>query len=118
ENQTSYRYKEHSANLPFAYSSKNNKLCLTYIIQLVYDKQEDGNLKILGLILISVPNGALKKVYKDEICGGSKNKNEAFRYYYRKNPRFQLLDSKPFRIEVLFLADGMNEEDIIGFKRS
>ncbi|MCX8026236.1 MAG: hypothetical protein N3A62_00070, partial [Thermodesulfovibrionales bacterium] len=46
ENQTSYRYKEHSANLPFAYSSKNNKLCLTYIIQLVYDKQEDGNLKI------------------------------------------------------------------------
>ncbi|HOJ63863.1 MAG TPA: hypothetical protein PLE45_05530 [Spirochaetota bacterium] len=122
ENQTSYQYIDdnkiiHSSNLPTIYKSKN-KLCLTYIIQLIYDKEKDGNLKILALILISIPNGELKKVYGDEICGGSKNKNEAFRYYYKRKPRFELLESKPYRIKLLYLSEEFkNKEDlIIGFK--
>jgi hypothetical protein len=107
----------HSSNLPPIYKSKN-KLCLTYIIQLIYDKETDGNLKILALVLISIPNGALKKKYGNEICGGSKNKNEAFRYYYKRKPRFELLDSKPYRIKLLYLSpEFQNKEDlIIGFK--
>ncbi|HOV14209.1 MAG TPA: hypothetical protein PK771_07995 [Spirochaetota bacterium] len=122
ENQTSYEYKDddgnvHSSNLPQIYKSKN-KICLTYIIQLVYDKENDGNLKILGLVLISIPNGALKEIYGDEICGGSKNKNEAFRYYYKRNPNFKLLDSNPYRVKLLYLAKDFIdcEEKLIGFK--
>lgn len=100
-NQTSYEYGEkikgkkytHSANLPTIYKSKN-KICLTYIIHLIYDKFEDGNLKILAIILISVPNGKLKEYYGNDICGGSKNKNEAFRYYYRRVPFLKVVIQK------------------------
>lgn len=126
ENQTSYEYIErkgskifiHSSNLPVIYKSKK-KICLTYIIQLVHDKLKDGNLKILALILISIPNGKLKKIYGDEICGGSKNKNEAFRYYYKRSPYFKLLKEKPYRFKVLYLNEELEdkEDEIIGFKR-
>ncbi len=122
ENQTSYKYIEskkgkkikHSSNLPIIYNSKN-KYCLTYIIQLVYDKEVDGNLKIIALILIAIPNGALKKNYGDKICGGSKNLKEAFRYHYKRNPRFELLKNKPFRIKKLFISENHSDADIIGF---
>lgn len=125
-NQTSYKYVErrgskkivHSTNLPTKYKSKN-KLCLTYIIQLVYDKKEDGDLMILALILISVPNGMLKPIYGDQIAGGSKNKNEAFRYYYKRDPYFQTLkskESKPLRISVLYIDPDIEIKDITGFK--
>lgn len=121
-NQTSYQYSDnegllHSSNLPSKYKS-NNKICLTYIIQLIYDKAYDGNLIIYGLILISIPNGELKVVYGNDICGGSKNKNEAFRYYYRRNPHFQLLKNKPYRFKILYLHDDYknNEEKLLGFK--
>lgn len=121
-NQTSYEYIDqrgisHSANLPTIYKSKN-KLCLTYIIQLIYDKAEDGNLIIMALLLISVPNGRLKSLYKDEICGGSKNANEAFRYYYKRRPKFEKISGKPYRFHLLYLHPSLENksEEIIGFK--
>jgi hypothetical protein len=124
ENQTSYKFVDnnnntHTSNLPTIYKT-NNKLCLTYIIQLIYDKAVDGNLIIQALILISIPNGKLKKIYGDSICGGSKNKGEAFRYYYRTNPYFKSLEKTPLRIKILYLHDLFinREEDIIGFKIS
>lgn len=119
-NQTSYQFKDnkgitHEANLPFIYKSKN-KICLTYIIHLIYDKENDGNLKILGLILICIPNGILHDIYGNYICGSSKNKNEAFRYKYKNNPCFQLLKDKPFRFKILYKDENINFEDIIGLK--
>ncbi len=120
QNQTSYQYEDnkhvvHTANLPSIYKSKN-KLCLTYIIHLIYDKKPDGNLKILALLLIAIPNGQLHDVYGNKICGGSKNKGEAFRYRYKENPYFQLLDDKPFRFSILYEEDNINVENILGFK--
>ncbi len=120
QNQTSYHYTDskgvkHTANLPTIYKSKN-KLCLTYIIHLIYDKEEDGNLKILALLLISIPNGELHDVYGNEICGGSKNKGEACRYRYKENPYFRLLENEPFRFEILYKEKGINLSDIIGFE--
>jgi hypothetical protein len=121
-NQTSYKYVDkkgilHSSNLPPIYKS-NGKICLTYIIQLIYDKADDGDLIIYGLILISIPNGELKDIYGNNICGGSKNKNEAFRYYYKRNPYFQLLENKPYRFKILYLDKNFRncEEKLIGFK--
>jgi hypothetical protein len=80
KNQTAYHYTDknkikHEANLPILYKSKC-KICLTYIIHLIYDKEKDGNLKILSLLLICIPKGALHTIYGNKICGGSKNKNE------------------------------------------
>jgi len=122
ENQTSYQFIDennfiHSSNLPPVYKT-NNKLCLTYIIQLVYDKLDDGNLHIVGIFLIAIPNGSLKEVYGNDICGGSKNKNEAFRYYYKRSPKFELLENNPFRLKILYLDSEFQdkEEEIIGFK--
>ncbi|HED08954.1 MAG TPA: hypothetical protein ENI57_12600 [Ignavibacteria bacterium] len=82
---------------------------------MVYDKLKNGDLDIISIFLICVPNGELKPVYKNEICGGSKNKNEAFRYYYSRRPRFELLPKKPFRVKRLYLKEGIKEKDIIGF---
>lgn len=125
ENQTSYKYIEsgkrkkiiHSANLPPVYKTKD-KICLTYIIQMVYDKTLDGNLKILSIVLISIPNGTLKKIYGYAICGGSKNKNEAFRYYYARKPYFECLKKRPCRLKILYLDKKLlgKEENLIGFK--
>jgi len=119
-NQTSYHYTDdngltHEANLPFLYESKN-KICLTYIIHLIYDKEIDGNLKILALLLISIPNGVLHKIYGNGICGGSKNKNEAFRYRYKENPYFQLLKDKPVRFKILHKDKNINIENITGLQ--
>lgn len=123
QNQTSYEYIEkkdgkkikHSSNLPPIYKTKD-KFCLTYIIQLVYDRAADGDLIIISIFLISVPNGMLKSVYGNEICGGSKNKNEAFRYYYKRNPKFSLFPNNPYRITKLYLREGFSEKDILDFE--
>ncbi|MEN6511491.1 MAG: hypothetical protein ABFD00_06615 [Chloroherpetonaceae bacterium] len=120
KNQTSYQYTDetgftHEANLPYIYKSKN-KFCLTYIIHLIYDKEVDGNLKILALVLISIPNGALHDIYGNTICGGSKNKNEAFRYKYKENPYFQLLQDKPFRFKILYIDKNLDIKNITGLK--
>ena len=119
KNQTSYKFtdkkgKQHTSNLPSIYLSKN-KICLTYIIHLIYDKEKDGNLKILALNLIAIPNGKLHSIYGNNICGGSKNKNEAFRYYYKNEPKFLLLKDKPNRFKILYLEESCLVKDIIGF---
>lgn len=124
-NQTSYQYVEkkddkkiiHTANLPTKYKSKN-KLCLTYVIHLVYDKGDDGDIKVISLLIICVPNGLLKKVYGNKICTGSKNVGDAFRYVYSEKPTFELLDNKPYRFEFLYLEPSLQEkkEEILGFK--
>jgi len=72
-------------------------------------------LKILALLLICIPNGALHRIYGNEICGGSKNKNEAFRYKYKQNPVFQLLETKPFRFKILHVDKNTDIKNIIGF---
>lgn len=118
KNQTSYHFTDdsgimHEANLPSIYKSKD-KICLTYIIHLIYDKESDGNLKILALLLICIPNGSLHNVYGNDICGGSKNKNEAFRYKYKVNPFFQLIIEKPYRFKMLYKDASIDLESIIG----
>lgn len=112
-NQTSYTFidkegKARTANLPPTYKTKN-KYCLTYIIHLIYDKGIEADLEIKALVLISIPNGMLKNIYTDRICATSKEKPEAFRYHYHRNPYFQTIDGKPYRFKELFLHDSLKE---------
>lgn len=54
------------------------------------------------MILISIPNDQLKKIYKDNIIGAGKTKGTSFRYEYKENPYFQLIKGKPTRLKILY----------------
>ncbi|MBW7959945.1 hypothetical protein B6D29_03865 [Microgenomates bacterium UTCPR1] len=112
ENQTSYKSTNFNSNLPFFYNiekSNKSKICLTYIVNIIYDDKSD-NFKVLAVILISVPNGKLKEVYKDKIIGAGKSKGRSFRYEYKENPYFQLIKEKPKRIKFLYIDPQCKED--------
>lgn len=118
ENQTNYKSpeKEFNSNLPTFYNKGklDEKICLTYIINIVYNEIE--NFKVKAILIFTVPNGELYSVYGDDIIGQGKNKGKSFRYVYKNKPNFELLEGKPHRVKVLWLDEDIEEEDIIGFK--
>src|SRR3989338_9780137 len=61
ENQTNYKSKNKNfnCNLPTFYNKEKSdeKICLTYIINIIYDERED--FKIKAITIFSVPNGEL-----------------------------------------------------------
>lgn len=118
ENQTSYKsdHFDYSVHLPSKYSFKD-KLCLTYFINIIYDVLEE-NIEILAIILISVPNGELSKVYGDKIVEAGKTgySGKGFRYKYSENPYFELIDGKPKRLRILYVNEDEVDDidDLIG----
>jgi hypothetical protein len=107
ENQTSYKSNNFNSNLPFYYTIHEGKKiikkpCLTYILNVIYDDKSES-FKILAVLLIAVPNGLLKKVYKEEIIGAGKSKGKSFRYEYKVSPYFKLANNKILRIKDLYL---------------
>jgi len=119
ENQTSYssKKKRFNTNLPVYYNEgkKNQKLCLTYVINIVYHEEGD-NFKIKAIYLIAIPNGALYSVYGDDVIGQGKVKGKSFRFVYKNNPHFELIKGKPYRVKRIFLDENIKEKDIIGFE--
>ncbi len=117
ENQTNYKSpkKKFTSNLPTFYNKEkvNEKICLTYLINIIYDEKQDFRIK--AITIFSVPNGELYSVYGEDIIGQGKNKGKSFRYIYRNKPKFELLKGKPYRLKVLWLDEGINEKDILGF---
>ncbi|PIW70096.1 MAG: hypothetical protein COW08_03650 [Ignavibacteriales bacterium CG12_big_fil_rev_8_21_14_0_65_30_8] len=117
ENQTSYKPDdcEYTVNLPTKYSYKN-KICLTYFINIIYDISAD-NIEIKAIILLSVPNGDLKNVYKDKIveAGKSGYSGKGFRYKFSDNSIFELLKNKPSRVRIIYASEDIKDEinDII-----
>ena len=113
ENQTSYKSNRFNSNLPRYYNenNKNKKFCLTYALNIIYDDRNQ-NFHILTVLLVCIPNGLLKEIYGNNIIGAGKRKGKSFRYDYKNNPYFQLIDKKPFRIKMLFIDDSINERDV------
>ena len=112
QNQTSYsvnktdRGNEYpfKASLPKVYS--NNKICLTYVIQIIHNNNEDLP-KII--CLFSIPNGELIKTYGNCVNAGKHqkklnrlNSKGDIRFLYRKVNKFENLPNKPNRIKVLY----------------
>ena len=114
-NQTSYKSskKTFEVHLPTFYNQgkSSQKICLTFVINIVYEKR-GSEFKILAIVLLSIPNGELYSIYKDEIISASKNKGEAFRYNYNRIPYFKLIQKKPNRVVFLFKDESISEEDI------
>ncbi len=118
ENQTSYssKNKKFNTNLPYYYNygKKNQKLCLTYVINIVYTEIK-GNIQIKAIYLISIPNGKLYPIYSDNIIGQGKVKGKSFRFVYKNNPVFETIKGKPSRIKKIYLDPNIKEKDILGF---
>lgn len=117
-NQTSYKSEKASyeVNLPPKYSYEN-KLCLTYFINIIYEVVKD-NLEIKAILLISVPNGKLYSVYKDKIVQSGKHgsKGKGFRYLYSEKPKFELIEEKPLRIRIIHITDDLKNRTFELFK--
>ena len=119
-NQTSYKVDEYNfkVHLPTKYSYQN-KYCLTYFINIVYSIVEE-NIEIKSIILIAVPNGKLKQIYGTKIiqAGKSGYKGKGFRYSFKENPNFKLLEGTPSRVRVIYLSEDKKDksEEFLGFK--
>jgi len=118
-NQTSYGVNRmFCPNLPQYYhtSLKTEIPCLTYIIQIIHEHAKPN---IKALKLVCIPNGQLfphygKSIFKSGKGGYAKAKD--FRFDYSVEPYFKLLSNRYneniFRVELIYLAKGINKEDI------
>jgi hypothetical protein len=91
-------------SLPKIYS--NNKVCLTYVIQIIHNNSEDLP-KII--VLFSIPNGLLKSTYGDCVNSGKHaqelnrlNSRGDIRFLYKDAKKFENLNDKPSRIKVIY----------------
>ncbi|MGB9608313.1 MAG: hypothetical protein ACP5QS_02755 [bacterium] len=111
-------------NLPTFYSATfihpqngetYNKPCLTYMIHIIH---KQGDKPIYAILLISVPNGELEPVYRDEkiINAGKSGKGKDIRFAYWRCPYFKLLSSPPnyiYRVEFVHLHPEKSQEEIV-----
>jgi len=112
QNQTTYAvdqtksgdYYPFIPSLPTIYS--NGKICLTYVIQIIHNNEEDLP-KIIALF--SIPNGMLKSTYGNCINSGKHtkklnrlNSRGDIRFLYRDANKFENLEKKPSRIKVIY----------------
>ncbi|PIN92227.1 hypothetical protein COU55_02050 [Candidatus Pacearchaeota archaeon CG10_big_fil_rev_8_21_14_0_10_31_59] len=91
-------------SLPTIYS--NNKICLTYVIQIIHNNDEDLP-KII--VLFSIPNGLLKSTYGNCVNSGKHaqklnrlNSRGDIRFLYKDTKKFENLKDKPNRIKVIY----------------
>jgi hypothetical protein len=112
QNQTTYAINQtkRGNNYPFIPSLptiySNNKICLTYVIQIIHNNFEDLP-KII--VLFSIPNGLLKSTYGNCINSGKDikelnrlNSRGDIRFLYREAKKFENLKHKPSRIKIVY----------------
>jgi hypothetical protein len=100
--------REYTPSLPTYYNKgkKNEKVCLSYFITIVY---EDQNLNILNINIVCMPNGELEPYYKYKVLKAGKNPDKT-RFNFSNLPNFELLDTTPKRIKVVYFDKKMNKE--------
>ena len=104
-NQFSINYKAH---LPSIYNRKDKnkaKLCLTYFITILYDKDTRETLVIN---LLCMPNGELNKVYGCRPISAGKNPGKT-RFNFSRTPDFELLN-KEKRVKIVFFKENMDKK--------
>jgi len=117
ENQNSYKAEIIKRNgnielyepaLPTFYGkgNENEKICLTYFITILYDK-EDLTIKVISID--SMPNGELSFHYKNRPLRAGKNPGKA-RFNIQEVNKFELLSDQPSRIKVVYFDENMSLE--------
>jgi hypothetical protein len=96
-----------NAALPFKYKNSGSpKICLTYFVTILYD---EASLNILNINLLSMPNGLLKSVYGSKVLKAGKNPGK-IRFDFSKTSEFELLESRPKRVKVVYFNKSMKSE--------
>ena len=108
-------------SLPKIYS--NNKICLTYVIQIIHNNSEDLP-KII--VLFSIPNGLLKSSYGNCVNSGKHvqelnrlNSRGDIRFLYKDAKKFENLEDKPSRIKVIYPENSSKKllQDYLGLDK-
>ncbi len=115
QNQNSYdgymlvnkKSRAYEPNLPHFYNkgNENEKICLTYFITILYEKE---NLDILVISIMCMPNGELKNYYKDRVLKAGKTQPEA-RFNFSNVSDFEFLENKK-RVQVVYFNEKMEDK--------
>ena len=99
-------YRDYNPSLPTFYNKgkKNEKICLTYFVTILYDKDK---LDILIMSIVCMPNGELESHYKTRVLQAGKNIDKT-RFRFTDVPNFELLGRKQKRIKVVYFDKNMN----------
>jgi len=107
-NGTSFELKrEYIPALPiyYNYGKKNEKICLSYFVTILYERE---NLNILNINIMCLPNGQLVEHYGSRVLSAGKINTEA-RFNFIKVKNFELLENKK-RIRIVYFDKNMKEE--------
>ena len=100
--------REYIPSLPAIYNKNkvNEKVCLSYFITILYDKD---TLDTLVMSIVCMPNGELEPHYKTRVLQAGKNLDKT-RFRFTNIPDFELLEENKKRIKVVFFDKKMDEK--------
>ena len=100
-------YRNYEPSLPPFYNkgNENEKICLSYFITILYDKD---TLDTLVMSIVCMPNGDLEPHYTTRVLQAGKNLDKT-RFRFTDVPNFELLDNDEKRIRVVYFDKNMNE---------
>ena len=92
--------------LPTYYNKgkKNEKICLTYFVTILYDKD---SLNTLVMSIVCMPNGELEPQYQTRVLQAGKNLDKT-RFRFTNIPDFELLQNDTKRIKVIYFDKKMD----------
>jgi hypothetical protein len=93
-------------SLPTKYNKnkENEKLCLSYFVTILYDKD---TLDTLVLSIVCMPNGELEPHYTTRVLQAGKNLDKT-RFRFTNIPDFELLSENKKRIKVVYFDKNMS----------
>lgn len=100
------KYRDYTPALPTFYNKgkKNEKICLSYFVTILYDK---NTLDTLVMCIVCMPNGELEPHYKTRVLQAGKLKDKT-RFRFTEVPNFELLEPIEKRIKVVYFDKNMN----------
>ena len=101
-------YRDYFSALPTFYNkgTKNEKICLSYFVTILYDKD---TLDTLVMCIVCMPNGDLEPHYKTRVLQAGKNLDKT-RFRFTNIPDFELLEEKEKRIKVVYFDMKMDDK--------
>lgn len=117
ENQNSYKgtilkqggcTEQYCPNLPYIYNEgkENEKICLSYFITILYEKQ---TLDILVISIMVMPNGLLESQYESKVLKEGKNPGKTM-FNFAQTEKFEILGDNKKRIQVVYFNTGMKQK--------
>ena len=103
--------RDYVPSLPSYYTKikdgiKKSKICLTYFITILYDRD---TLQILVLCIVCMPNGELEPHYKTRVLQAGKNLDKT-RFRFTDVPDFELLENNNKRIKIVYFDESMDDK--------